>query len=96
MDRKAGECCQVIPIKNIYHMLAYAFQILQKQGYRTLAAEAFDNTAELCAAILCKGVASQIKQGLGRSYIAKTESMPSVRSKIEIAESIKTQGLQKK
>lgn len=77
-------------------MLAYAFQVLRNQGYRSLATEEFDNTAELCAAILCKGVASQIKQGLGRSYISETESMPSVRGRIEMTESIKTQALQKK
>lgn len=44
----------MIPIQNIYHMLAYAFQILNEQGYKDLATEPFENTAELLAAILEK------------------------------------------
>ena len=55
----------MIPIKNVYHMLSYAFQVLQNQGYRSLATEDFENVADLCAAILCKGGADQIRQGLG-------------------------------
>ena len=46
----------MIPIRNIYYMLAYAFQVLHEQGYKDVAAEDFRNTAELLAAILCKGV----------------------------------------
>lgn len=42
----------MIRIQNIYHMLAYAFQVLCEQGYREMATEEFDNAAELCAAIL--------------------------------------------
>ena len=44
----------MIRIKNIYYMLSYAFQILNEQGYKQLLTEKFDNTAELCAAILSK------------------------------------------
>ena len=35
-------------------MLSYAFQVLKEQGYKDVATEKFDNTAELCAAILSK------------------------------------------
>ena len=35
-------------------MLSYAFQILNEQGYRNIATEKFNNTAELMAAILEK------------------------------------------
>ena len=40
----------MIPIRNIYYMLAYAFQVLHEQGYKDVAAEDFRNTAELLAA----------------------------------------------
>lgn len=86
----------MIPISNLYYMLSYAFQALQSQGFRSLAAESFDNTADLCAAILCKGVAHQLKQGLGQTYIPRTESLSSVRGRIELMESIQTQSLLKK
>ena len=59
----------MIPIQNIYYMLSYAFQVLNEDGYRNMATEEFDNVAELCAAILIKGVSVQLKRGLGRAYI---------------------------
>lgn len=46
----------MIPVQNIYYMLSYAFQALQAQNYKDLATEKFHNTAELCAAILDKGI----------------------------------------
>ena len=77
-------------------MLAYAFQVLNEQGYRNIATEDFDNTAELCAAILARGISTQIKRGLGKEYIPRTEALSSLRGKIDITESIKTQALQRK
>ena len=77
-------------------MLAYAFQVLNEQGYRSIATEDFDNTAELCAAILIRGISTQIKRGLGKEYIPRTEALSSLRGKIDISETIKTQALQRK
>ena len=65
----------MIPIQNIYYMLSYAFRVLNEQGYKNLATEKFHNVAELCAAILVKGVSLQLKRGLGRDYITQTESL---------------------
>lgn len=86
----------MIRIQNIYYMLAYAFQVLNEQGYRSIATEDFDNTAELCAAILVRGISTQIKRGLGKEYIPRTEALSSLRGKIDISETIKTQALQRK
>ena len=80
----------MIRIQNIYHMLAYAFQVLREQGYRDVATEEFANTAELCAAILARGISSQLKRGLGREYVDRTEALSSLRGKIEVTESVKT------
>lgn len=76
-------------------MLAYAFQVLREQGYKSIATEEFHNVAELCAAILCKGVSGQLKRGLGREYIEQTEALSTVRGRIDISESIKTQSIHK-
>lgn len=86
----------MIRIQNIYYMLAYAFQVLNEQGYKNIATEDFDNTAELCAAILARGISTQVKRGLGKEYIPRTEALSSLRGKIDITESIKTQALQRK
>ncbi len=85
----------MIPIRNIYYMLAYAFQVLNEQGYKNIATEEFDNVAEMCAAILSKGVSLQLKRGLGREYISNTEPLSSLRGRIEISESIKTRSILK-
>ena len=79
----------MIPIRNIYYMLSYAFQVLNEQGYRKIATEQFHNVADLCAAILIKGISSQLKRGLGQEYVLKTETLSTLRGKIDASESIK-------
>lgn len=86
----------MIPIHNVYYMLSYAFQILNEQSYKSIATEQFHNTADLMAAILSKGIATQIKRGLGKEYILRTEALSSLRGKMDITESIKTQTILKK
>ena len=85
-----------IQIQNLYHMLAYAFKILQKHDYENIAAEDFDSAEDLLAAILAKGIFNQIKKGLGREYISKTESLSSLQGKIELSASFRQQSLLKK
>lgn len=77
-------------------MLSYAFQVLNEQGYKDIAVEEFDNVAELCAAILSKGVSVQLKRGFARDYIEETDSLSSLRGKINISDSIKTRSLLKR
>lgn len=83
----------MIPVQNVYYMLAYAFRVLNEHGYKNVATEHFENTAELCAAILAKGVATQIKRGLGKDYILETETSPVLRGKVDIGASIRTGSL---
>ena len=86
----------MIPIQNIYYMLSYAFQVLREQEYQNMATEDFDNVAELCSAILVKGMSVQIKRGLGREYIQKTEPMSTLRGRIEMSESIRSRSMLRK
>lgn len=78
-----------IPIKNVYYMLSYAFQVLREDGYKKLETEEFHNTAELCAAILARGVSYQLRKGLGKEYVGKSESVSTLKGRIEVSESIK-------
>jgi len=79
----------VIPIRNVYYMLSYAFRVLNEQGYKSIETEEFHNVAELCASILTKGVSLQLKRGLGKEYISETEALSSPRGKIDVTASIK-------
>ena len=76
-------------------MLSYVFSVLNEQGYKDIATVPFDNVAELCAEILTKGITVQLKRGLGRDYLPQKESLTTLRGKIDIVESIKTQCLLK-
>lgn len=83
-------------IKNIYYMLAYAFQVLRQKNYDDVAAEDFDDIQDLFAAILAKGVSQQLKQGLHREYITKNEDLYVMRGKLDIHGTIKNQIQRKK
>lgn len=80
-----------IKIKNIYYMLSYAYQTLNEAGFESVSSESFDNVHDLLAAILSRGVSNQIKRGLHRDYLPKTEALGSLRGKIDITASTKQQ-----
>ena len=73
-----------ILIRNIYYMLAYAFQELRQNNYAEIEGEKFDDIYDLFAEILARGISYQLKQGLYREYVARNESMQTVRGKIDI------------
>lgn len=83
----------MIPIRNIYYMLAYAYQILQEKGYASLATESFSNTADLLSAILVRGISIQIKRGLSKAYLPESDLLSCPRGKINVSESIKRQSI---
>lgn len=74
-----------IPIRNIFYMLAYAFQVLQQGEYERLATEDFEHVHDLLAAILSLGIGKQLKQGLHREYVEKGEELSTLRGKVDLA-----------
>lgn len=78
-----------ILIKNIYYMLTYAFQSLRQSNFEEIAAEDFENIQDMFAAILSKGVAVQLKQGLYREYIQNSEELSVLRGKLNLQGTIK-------
>lgn len=65
-------------------MLTYAFQVLKQSNYDEIASEEFENIEDLFAAILSKGMAQQLKQGLYREYITVHDNLPIMRGKLDI------------
>lgn len=86
----------MIKIQNVYYMLAYVYQVLRENGYTYLSSEEFDNMQNLLAAILSKGLANQIKRGLGREYILQNELLDSPRGKINVTDTIKRSPFERK
>lgn len=83
----------MILIQNIYYMLCYAFKALQAKGYKYIETEKFENAAELLAEILVAGLRNEIKRGLFKKYEILTDDISTIKGKINISETIKTQSL---
>lgn len=77
-------------------MLSYAFQALNEDKYLDVATEEFEYAADLLAAILSKGIANQIRRGLGREYLVESDALSSAKGKISISDSIKEHSILKR
>ncbi len=77
-----------IRVHNIYYMLAYAFQVLKQESYQRFTEETFACAENLFAAILSRGILSQVKRGLGKGYCSREEALSSPRGKIEIGRTL--------
>lgn len=76
-------------IRNIYYMLAYAFQMLRLDEEQAIESETFDNIHDLFACILARGISQQLKQGLYREYVVCRDDLPVMHGKIDIAGTIR-------
>ena len=70
-------------------MLSYAFQVLKQSNYESVAAEDFEKVQDLFAAILAKGVAKQLKQGLYREYVTQHEVLSVMRGKLDMPQTVR-------
>ena len=86
----------MIPIRNVYYMLAYAFRALNAREFRYVETEEFENAVELCAAILAKGMEELARRGIGRGFVGTSDAIASPRGKIDVADTVKTQSLRRK
>lgn len=86
----------MIQIKNIYYMLSYAYRVLREEGYKNMQDEEFQNIHDLLAAILVQGGTNQCKRGLHKDYVSHTETMKSLRGKINLTSSVKESTLVRK
>ncbi|MGG3709421.1 5-methylcytosine-specific restriction endonuclease system specificity protein McrC [Heyndrickxia coagulans] len=73
-----------ILIRNIYYMLSYAFRVLKLSNYDEMASEKFEHIQDLFAAILAKGIARQLKQGLYKEYVSHYDNLSVLRGKLDI------------
>ena len=85
----------MIKIQNVYYMLSYAFQNLNEVEAKKYSAEKFEFIDDLFTAILAKGIAKQVKRGLGKEYVYRTEELMSPRGRISISETVKLRAVQK-
>ena len=80
---------KTIIIRNVYYMLAYAFQVLRQTNYQKIETESFENVQDLFASIIEIGVSQQLKRGLYKEYILKNEELKVLRGKLDLTNTIK-------
>ena len=83
-----------IPIKNIYWMLAYAFDALEVDEVRRMASEDFDGSAaDLLAELLSRGMESQLRRGVARGYAPRNEELAVVRGRLDFPGTLRASSL---
>ena len=82
-----------IDIKNIYWMLAYAFRNIKETSIKKISSEKFENIYELLSVMMTQELNKQIKRGLTKEYINKEENLNTIKGKILINETLKTNSL---
>ncbi len=84
----------MIPIRNVYYLLCYAWDSLEEAGAVDLQdLDDFDRIEDLFGLVLARAVTRIGRRGLDRSYIDFEEELAGVRGKIELAATIKQASL---
>jgi len=78
-----------IPIRNIYYMLCYAWNVMEHSDKVLLGSEEFDNVYNLLARIYISGTSNLLKRGLHKYYIQQNEDTSVPKGKINVTDSIK-------
>ena len=77
-----------IPIKNIFYMLCYAWNVLAVADDVIVGIDDYDDAYNLLSRVFSYGVSKLIRSGFHKSYINNNEELSSLRGKINIQESI--------
>lgn len=73
-----------VKVKNVYHMLAYAFRDLKMRQYEQVGTEDFEHIHNLFAAVFSKGISRQLKQGLYREYVPHEQALMTLRGRVDL------------
>ena len=73
-----------VVVKNIYHMLSYAFRTVGIGALRKLDTDDFENATDLLAAVLARGLEMHRRQGFERGYVGVSEELRGVRGRIDL------------
>ena len=77
-----------IPIKNIFYMLCYAWNILGVADTINVDMDDYEDAYNLLARVFFFGVGKLIRLGFHRSYITKEDELATIRGKILVQQSI--------
>jgi len=78
-----------IPVRNIYFLLAYAWDCLEEADVVDVSEEDFKTVADLLAKVLAAGVRHLTKRGLDRGYRERAETLNGIRGKLDFDTSLR-------
>lgn len=79
----------MIPIRNIYFMLSYAWNRLDQADLVDVSTESIDTLPDLLASVLSRGVQRCLKDGIDRGYKEQLEEGTFVRGRMDVGVSVK-------
>lgn len=80
----------VIPIRNVYYLLVYAWDALDEGDVVDVnALDRHTQTVELLAGVLANATAQVLRRGLDRGYIEETQVLAGIRGKLDVGGSVK-------
>lgn len=85
-----------IPIKNLFYMLCYAWNVLAITDEVKVGSDDFDDAYNLLASVFSYGIGKLIRSGFHRSYIEETEELSTLRGKIQVQDSINQRSILRK
>lgn len=84
MDKKKTS----IPIKNLFYMLCYAWNVLAIMDDVKVGDDEYDDAYDLLARVFAYGIGRLIRTGFHRSYIEQKEELSTLRGRISVQDSI--------
>lgn len=85
----------MIPVRNIYLMLCYAWDRLDEAEILSVGLDDHIEITDLLVSVLLNGVRRSLKEGLDRGYVESREEVSGVRGKLALSESISSMAFMK-
>jgi 5-methylcytosine-specific restriction enzyme subunit McrC len=79
----------MIPIKNIYYLLSYAWNRLEESELVDVSAEDESDLLNLLGRVLLNGTKTLLKRGIDRQYLTENEVYPGIKGKVNITDSLR-------
>jgi 5-methylcytosine-specific restriction enzyme subunit McrC len=80
----------MIPIRNIYYLLCYAWDKLDEGKRLSVSESDYRDSLNLLTRVLLNGCEILFSRGLERAYVARTESYAGIKGKIDFGASLKS------
>ena len=79
----------IIPIKNIYYLLCYAWNKLEESELVDVSADDESDLLNLLGRVLLKGTKTLLKRGIDRQYLTENEIYQGIKGKVNITDSLR-------